>query len=130
MPAKSLDDWMDFWDAAPGTDVKKAKIVLQYYVDDSKREMWGLMSPAAWYAASNGRKVLYFCSEKVDAVLKSIVLDDVESLLKSLNDKIKCSYPENSQRITIPKGDQLLLVLEVIKQKTKEHKSSNAFSHG
>jgi len=120
MPIKSLDDWKELWCASSGTHAKKAQTLLQQYLDDAEAGVAGFTYPRDWYSASNGQNVRYLSSEAVNKALKHVSFDDdVTLLLRHVKENVIYFYGVKIVGLTdIPEGDELLLVLQVIKEKT------------
>jgi|GEM_PF-2356282 len=120
MAKKSLDDWRKAWDDAPGSFEEKTSDVLRQYVIDSKTGVAGTLSPMTWFAVSERKNVQYLSAKPVDQVLKQILFEhDVSFFLWQVKKKTSKFYSTCFPEISgICEGDELLHVLQVIKEKT------------
>lgn len=120
MPKKTLDNWINAWDDSPGSSLQKIYSILRQYVNDSKTGVAGVLRPMTWFAASNGENAQYLSSDPVAYVLKNVTFDgEIKLLLRHLKQGVS-----NFHNIKFPgtveifEGDELLHVLQVIKEKT------------
>lgn len=120
MAMKSLDDWIKAWDDASGSSGKKTYALLRQYVIDSNIDVAGVLSSATWFVVSNRQNTQYLSSKPVKRVLSQVLFDhDVGFFLwhvkKSVNEFYRNNFPDIAG---ICEGDELLHVLQVIKEKT------------
>ena len=115
MPKKLLEDWVNVWNTSSGTDVEKTQTILKQYVHDSEHEFWGFTYSNAWSQSSNHKNLIHSCAPLVKKSMTYVTFKGVEpepitmeELLGRVREKINF----------IPDGDELLLVLHVIKHKT------------
>ncbi|MDF1685033.1 MAG: hypothetical protein P1U36_10320 [Legionellaceae bacterium] len=123
MAIKSLDDWSKAWDDALGGPEERAYDLLKQYVDDSQEGVAGTLSPMTWFAVSNKRNVQYLSAESIENALEhTYSIRNLESFLRCLKQNIDSFYRKRFSELdevsTICEGDELLHVLQVIKEKT------------